>query len=234
MVRLALALLLFAVPVLAQDAPAPDIETVHSDALRLDVEVETVRVRSHWLLAGSRRTDYEADTQTVSGAALGEALHYRAKPDAATDEQAFGTLMQMIPVGSLAGKRVRLSARIRSDGVRRALLWMRNDLPNGGGSPTFYNMDDRPIRGTNDWKTYEIVLDVPGDVSAIGFGVVLGQGRGQVWADSFRFESVSKEIPVSYDGICCDHNGRGTRASQVREILRRRAAGEVPTSQAPW
>lgn len=211
-------LLLSAAPVLlpawAQDAPAPPplpIETVHSDALRLDIEIETVRVRSQWILRGSRPSDYEVDTQMVEGAAQGEALHISARPGAATNIQSYGTLMQMIPVGTLAGKRIRLSARLKSRRAEHLTLWMRTDWPGGPqgrGSPTFYNMADQPIQGSHDWRSYAVVLNVPADVTAIGFGVVLGSGRGEAWADTFKIESVGTEVPVSFDGRCCTWSGR--------------------------
>ena len=56
--------------------------------------------------------------------------------------------------------------------------------------------EDRTIKGTSDWKKYEIVLDVPEKASNIAFGVMLG-GTGQVWFDNIKFEIVDKSVPVT-------------------------------------
>jgi hypothetical protein len=61
---------------------------------------------------------------------------------------------------------------------------------------SFDNMCDRKIVGTNDWKKYEIVLDVPADGTKLGYGVILS-GVGQVWVDDFTFEIVDQEVDVT-------------------------------------
>jgi len=57
-------------------------------------------------------------------------------------------------------------------------------------------MHDREIKGTSDWKKYEIVLDVPeiSDTIDFGFG---NDGKGQVWADDFQFEVVGQDVPTT-------------------------------------
>lgn len=72
---------------------------------------------------------------------------------------------------------------------------MRVDGPNGrmGG---FDNMHERPIKGTNDWTHYEIVLDVMPDAVAIAFGILL-EGDGRVWIDDLAFDVVSAKVPVT-------------------------------------
>ena len=58
-------------------------------------------------------------------------------------------------------------------------------------------MGDRQIKGTNDWKQYEVVLDVPKEGSAqIFFGVLLA-GKGQVWVDDFKCEAVDKAVKTT-------------------------------------
>ena len=60
----------------------------------------------------------------------------------------------------------------------------------------FYNMDDRPVTGTTDWKRYDVVLDVPEKTVAIAFGFFLN-GKGEVWANDFKLEGVAKVVPLS-------------------------------------
>jgi len=57
-------------------------------------------------------------------------------------------------------------------------------------------MQDRSIKGTTDWKKYEIVLDVPDGSKALAYGVVLS-GNGKVWFDNLKIEEVDKSIPVT-------------------------------------
>jgi len=57
-------------------------------------------------------------------------------------------------------------------------------------------MRGRAIRGTTPWQSYEIVLDVPFQDTAIAFGVTLS-GPGQVFVDNFSFESLSSTEPAT-------------------------------------
>ncbi len=57
-------------------------------------------------------------------------------------------------------------------------------------------MGNRPIKGTGDWKRYEIVLDVPGNSINIAFGILL-TGKGKVWMDDLQFEVVGKDVPTT-------------------------------------
>jgi hypothetical protein len=54
-------------------------------------------------------------------------------------------------------------------------------------------MQGRPIKGTLDWRRYEIVLDVPPEADVIGFGIVLS-GPGRAWVDGLQFEAVGADV----------------------------------------
>ena len=57
-------------------------------------------------------------------------------------------------------------------------------------------MYDRPITGTTDWKKYEIVLEVPLNVSKLAYGALLS-GTGQIWFDIIIFEIVDSTIATT-------------------------------------
>jgi hypothetical protein len=57
----------------------------------------------------------------------------------------------------------------------------------------FDNMQDRPIKGTTDWKMYSVVLDVPPEATKISFGTNV-IGKGQVWSDDFKLEIVDDSV----------------------------------------
>ncbi|MHC4403505.1 MAG: protein kinase domain-containing protein [Planctomycetota bacterium] len=102
-----------------------------------------------------------------------------------------GSLGQGMGVSKYAGKRVRMSAFAKSEGITgNGGLWMRVD-----GSLQHYsfdNMETRPIQGTADWQQYEIVLDIPKDALRIRFGSWL-RGPGKLWVDDFAFEVVDDD-----------------------------------------
>jgi hypothetical protein len=50
-------------------------------------------------------------------------------------------------------------------------------------------MQDRSIKGTTEWKKYDVVPDVPQNASGIFFGVLLS-GTGTVRLSDARFEIV--------------------------------------------
>jgi hypothetical protein len=57
-------------------------------------------------------------------------------------------------------------------------------------------MQDRPVKGTEDWKNYQVVLDVPADATGISFGLLLN-GSGNVLLSNVRIETVSLDVPVT-------------------------------------
>lgn len=147
-----------------------------------------------WLLAGSHPQDYVVtlDRKTVSSGAVSASLASRS-PDA----KGFGTLMQESLPEIYKGKRVRLTAQIRSNQVKGwAGLWFRVDGEPRKASLAFDNMDDRPIKSSTDWQQYSIVLDVPIEASALAYGVLLN-GAGQVWVDSVNFQVVDQSVPTT-------------------------------------
>jgi hypothetical protein len=108
----------------------------------------------------------------------------------------FGTMMQTFLAHDYRGKRVRMTGWVKAKDVEQsAALWMRVD-GNNKSPLAFDNMDKRPIKGTAEWKKYEIVLDVPDNGLLIAFGVLLA-GEGQIWVDDFKFETVDKTVPAT-------------------------------------
>jgi hypothetical protein len=60
----------------------------------------------------------------------------------------------------------------------------------------FDNMQDRPIRGTQQWTMYDVVLEVPPDSTGISFGALL-TGPGEVWLSGVKFNVVGQDVPVT-------------------------------------
>ncbi len=146
-----------------------------------------------WMVAGSAPGDYEFGTDTGKSADGTKSAFIRSKPEARGT--GFGTLMQMFAADDYRGGRWKLTARMRTEDAKKAQLWMRVDGPEQKMN-AFDNMDDRPVTGDSEWRTYEIVLDVAPDSVAVAFGFFLF-GDGKVWADDFKLERVTTAVAVT-------------------------------------
>ena len=145
-----------------------------------------------WFLAGSHPAHYAAGTDSV--ASNGKRSAYLAS--SATNAQGFGTLMQTANADRFRGKRIRMTASIQPEKVQGwAGMWLRADDANDKVL-VFDNMQSRPIRGTSDWTTTEIVADIPADAATLSFGILL-HGEGKVRIDIIRFEEVDSSVPVT-------------------------------------
>jgi hypothetical protein len=145
-----------------------------------------------WGLGGNRPGDYETG---VEQSGRGKVAYIRAKTAQAAG---FATLMQTDTSGAFVGKRLRLSALMKTGDATAGQMWMRVDGPGEGRARVlaFDNMDSRPVTGTTDWKRYEVVLDVPVGATGIAYGFFL-RGKGEVWADDFKLEAVGANVPVT-------------------------------------
>lgn len=142
-----------------------------------------------WSVSGTSPQEYEFGTAQIDG------VHCAFIKARTPSPPGFGTLGQVIAAGNYHDQRLRLSAQMKTDNAARAQLWMRVDGPSGK-MLGFYNMGDKPVVGTTEWKRYDVVLDVPSDAVEIAFGYFLS-GSGIVWAKDIKLEAVNKDVPVS-------------------------------------
>ncbi len=103
------------------------------------------------------------------------------------NNQNFAVATATFPVKDAAGKKVRFSGYIKTQGVTRGFagLWWRVD--GASGVLAFDNMENQGIKGTTDWKRYEIELPVAADATNINFGAIL-PGDGTAWFDDLSVE----------------------------------------------
>jgi tetratricopeptide (TPR) repeat protein len=118
----------------------------------------------------------------------------QADEDAATSCAAgagpcYGLGTAAFPVSVAAGKHVKYSGYIKTEGINRgwAGLWWRVDGEPGTPALAFDNMQDRGATGTTPWTRYEIDLDVPANATHVYFGV-LHVGNGDAWFDTLQVE----------------------------------------------
>jgi hypothetical protein len=175
------------------------------------LDIVTVQSNADWILRGSRPKDYEAGAIPNAGAVRGEVLFLKAKPGVDTSPRLMGTMMRMTPSDPWPpGKRIRLSARLKTENAGTAVLWLRIDQRGSKASAAFYNMLDRPIRSTTDWTLRQIVLEVPQNSFRVAYGFFLGGGRGQMMVDDLKLEEVGTDVPLSISQPCCEWDGSWT------------------------
>jgi hypothetical protein len=147
-----------------------------------------------WLKAGSKPNSYDMGIQKGAGHNGQNAATIKS-----VDKKinGFGTLMQNCLPDKYLGKRVRMSGYMKSKDVNGwAGFWFRVDQSNSEQPSSFDNMKDRGIRGTTDWKKYEIVLDVPTRATNLAYGALV-HGTGQIWFSSLTFEVVDNSIATT-------------------------------------
>ena len=99
---------------------------------------------------------------------------------------AFGLAVGSFPVSAAAGKNIRYSGYIKTEGVTAyAGLWWRVDGPSG--TLGFDNMQTRGPKGTTDWQQFTIELPVDATARSINFGVLM-PGQGTAWFDDLKIE----------------------------------------------
>jgi hypothetical protein len=143
-----------------------------------------------WYKTGSQLDAYDIGTDTTKTHG-GKGSGY-IKSVAEVEDGKFGTAMQNIKADEYRGKKVRLSAFMKTSGAERgAWLWLRIDDTE---SRWLDNMNDRPIKGTTDWQCYELVLPASSTAVGIAFGIGL-LGKGQAWIDDVKIQAVNPDTP---------------------------------------
>jgi hypothetical protein len=185
-----------------------------------------------WYGAGLHPEDYEVGLDDHGGVGGTKCGFVKAKNNQA---KGFGNLMQSVPPGKLAGKRVRLSGSVKTIDAGRASLWIRID--DKDGMISLDNGNDRPITGTRDWTNFNCVLDVPMRSTGIFFGCILS-GQGQVFFDNLKLEEAPNErttaLYTSGEIVATQSSNSSvgnSTATNVSSIVPRGALWEAPTAE---
>src|SRR5258708_14434487 len=110
----------------------------------------TAAVPTGWFRAGNEPKSYVVE-RDVSVKREGKVS---ARLASTGPSKGFGTMMQSFDAGDYRGKRLKLSAWVKSKDVADwAGLWMRVDGEKQK-SLAFDNMQNRAIKGTKDWPRY--------------------------------------------------------------------------------
>ncbi len=121
----------------------------------------------------------------------------------------FGVATAACPVEIARGKKLKFSASIKTQDVEDGFagLWWRCDGPDQA-ELAFDNMQNRGPRGTTEWATYAIELQIPPETANINFGFLM-PGAGQAWFDQAVIELDGVATPI--DGLDLTFDGDSVR-----------------------
>lgn len=144
-----------------------------------------------WFLSGNNR---EAFTVVPGTAGSGRSAVLKSVAD---PEGRAGLLVQACRAGFYAGHRARLTARVKTqDAAGWVGLVLRAEDKNGT-IVALDNMNTRPIKGTTDWQTATVILDIPPTAITLVYGVSL-TGTGAAWLDDVKLDPVGPEVEVTW------------------------------------
>jgi hypothetical protein len=151
-----------------------------------------------WLKTGTSPHLFEAGLDPLADYLGKPVVVLKSKDEGAVD--GFATLMQTIAAEKYLGKRIAISAVIRTlDTLGSATIWLRIDGADGG-MLAFNNLETLTsggaLKGTEAWSRRRIVLDVSPSARTINFGFYL-MGPGTAWFADFTFEEVATEKGLS-------------------------------------
>lgn len=94
-----------------------------------------------------------------------------------------GFAVTRLPVESFKGKRVRLTASLKTQKVERdCQIWLRADNPESDPL-AFTSLGRFGPKKTTEWKTFHLEMDVPMETTSLYFGFTI-RGKGRAWLDN--------------------------------------------------
>ncbi|MFC4633703.1 S41 family peptidase [Dokdonia ponticola] len=152
------------------------ISAQNTQIFNLNFEKVVNQVPSQWNNFGGDEYKVGIDSTVVQEG------RYSASLESIKEGKGFKAWGLSIPV-TFGGKKVKLTGYLKTENVSDGYggLWMRIDPQVG-----FDNMNNRGVKGTTDWKKYEIELDLkPNEATDIVVGGIL-VGKGKIWIDNLK------------------------------------------------
>ena len=149
-------------------------------------------VPAGWKKCGIMQKNYEVGVDNTVKHNGRNAYTIKSTSEVVVD-MSFGGLLHVADVAQYRGKRVRLSGYIKTENTTWGGFWLSIS---GDKWKKLDNMQNRPVKGTTEWRKYQIVLDVPADANQISYGALIDK-KGQLWFDDVKLEIVGNDIPVT-------------------------------------
>jgi C-terminal processing protease CtpA/Prc len=125
-------------------------------------------------------------------AAVGEKA-VQVAPVAERTDAPFGNFLRQLDAGPYAGKRVKVSAKVKALERGQAQMWLRADRENGEMG-AFDNMQDRPVL-VGEWTTAVIEKDIEPDASRLNIGF-MALGGATVLVDEVEIRVMGDAAPI--------------------------------------
>ena len=167
---------------------------------------------AHWFISSQEgplqgRANYEARIDPETAFQEFPSALLRSK---SSRTNASGTLMQQTRADSFRGKRIELSAHLRSrDVTNEAGLWIRAE-DEAGAVLVFKNLQSSDghtsfVRENTEWTNARLVVDIPASAVSLYYGVQL-EGPGCVWISHVQFSILGDAQVDSESGIPTIYN----------------------------
>ncbi|HVH42941.1 MAG TPA: hypothetical protein VM925_11380 [Labilithrix sp.] len=179
------------------DVPLTDVDDRPS-ALQNGSLEKTPRYVDGWFMSGGARAHYQAvvDASVKHGGKQSARLEPRVR-----EPGGYGTMMQAFRAHDLRGKRLRMNAFVKGDGIDgRGDMWLRVQAVDSPGDGPGLGGGRCAFSGSFDWKACTIVFDVPPRGDAVEVGVGLG-AHGKLWLDDVTIETVDTTVPVTTESV---------------------------------
>ncbi len=144
-----------------------------------------------WMKTGRDLTLYRWELDRDAGAMVLE--RNDKEPER---KNAWAASVMEIPAAGFVGKRIRFTARVRTeDATSGANVWLRVDDRRGPYKLcNLTNPSDTRLKGTHAFTPLSCTLDVPASTKRLLFGTGLS-GTGHAWVTNGTLEEVGRDIP---------------------------------------
>lgn len=148
---------------------------------------------------------YEAGLGIVADMTAHQAVYFKGSTNSGPGRRYLGTLERRIPLSAWRGQRLRLSLRLRNEGVASTAVTMQ--INKTGGAAIRSPAATKWTTGDSDaWRLQTFVLDVPDDASELVLDVSM-RDKGMVWLDELKLQAVGTDVPLSNSARVASRGG---------------------------
>ncbi len=150
---------------------------------------------TNWVKTGSSPQNYQMGTDIAANT---EGAGLATIKSISNSGIGFGALMHQLEPSTFAGKRVKVTGIVKTNGVEDwGGIWLSVNQPVSSQTVRLDNMKHSNYSGsTKGYMMSEIVMDVPVNSTGIAYGSLL-KGKGQIFTGRVFFDIVDKNVPLT-------------------------------------
>ena len=146
-----------------------------------------------WELFSSKPGIYNAGIENIDGKTAACLVSEKVV------KSAWGCInMKAFKADKYCGKRMRFSADVKTKDATGGVMLRFIEVSDSSGfyKYNFDNMRQRPIKGTTDWKNYNLVIDIPKGSISIVIAMDM-DSTGKAWIANLKLEEVDTTIALT-------------------------------------